>query len=187
MAYTITKIDYLHEGWSRLLRAEIRAPSGAAFGREILERSAAAAVLPYDPERRVALLVRQFRAPLLHAAGRPDLTEAIAGVLDGEDPQACARREALEEAGLRLGNLEGVGAVWPSPGLSTETIHLFLAEYAPADRVAEGGGLASENEDITVLEVPLANLPAGLDGGAPMDLKTLALVQALRLRRPDLF
>ena len=72
-------------------------------------------------------------------------------------------------------------------GLSTEKIHLFLAAFRAADRVTAGGGLAEEHEDITVLEVPLADLAAQADAGTLLDMKTLVLVQTLRLRRPELF
>jgi hypothetical protein len=73
------------------------------------------------------------------------------------------------------------------PGISTETIHLFLAAYSATDRVAAGGGLEAENEEIDVVEMALAELAAMADAGRLGDLKTLALVQSLRLRRPELF
>jgi 8-oxo-dGTP pyrophosphatase MutT (NUDIX family) len=93
----------------------------------------------------------------------------------------------MEEAGLELADLVAVGKVYPMPGISTERIHLFLAEYDVASRVAEGGGLAEENEEIEIVEMGLSELAALADAGSLNDLKTFALVQALRLRRPDLF
>ena len=58
----------------------------------------------------------------------------------------------------------------------------------PADRTGEGGGAEGEHENIEVREVPLAALWALAQGRAQaFDLKTLALLQALRLRRPELF
>jgi nudix-type nucleoside diphosphatase (YffH/AdpP family) len=144
-------------------------------------------VLPYDAERRAALLVCQFRAPVLAAAGEVMLLEAIAGLTDGEAPDKAARREAIEETGVRLKALEAVGTVWTMPGLSTERMHLYLAPYTRIDRVGEGGGADGENENITVLELPLHELAAMADSGALADMKTLALVQTLRLKRPGLF
>jgi hypothetical protein len=88
---------------------------------------------------------------------------------------------------LRLDAVEPVGQVWTMPGISTERMHLFLAPYRAADRVAPGGGLAEEHEDISVLEVALSDLKAMAERGELHDLKTLALVQALMLRRPELF
>ena len=186
-APTITDVATLYEGWSDLLKLTIRTPSGGTFTREVEDHGAAVAVLPYDPERRVAVLARQFRAPVMHAGGPDTLLEAPAGMLDEDDPEACARREAEEEVGLRLSRLERVGTVWPCPGVSTERIDLFLAPFTGADRISDGGGLADENEDIEVVEMPLADLWGLAERGEIQDLKTLALAQALRLRHPELF
>lgn len=187
MPYEITKVETVYGGWSDLLLATVRTPRGEELRREIEDHGQAVAVLPFDPERRVATLVRQFRAPLLHAAGLAEHLEVPAGILDGDDPEAEARREVQEEAGLALRDLQPAGTVWPCPGVSTERIHLFLAAYSAGDRTGEGGGLAGEHEDITVVEMPLAELAAMADDGRLSDLKSLAMVQTLRLRRPDLF
>lgn len=186
-APTITAVATLYEGWSDLLKLTIRTPGGGTFTREVEDHGAAVAVLPYDPERRIAVLARQFRAPVLHAGGPDTLLEAPAGMLDEDDPEACARREAEEEVGLRLSRLEHVGTVWPCPGVSTERMDLFLAPFTGGDRISDGGGLADENEDIEVVEMPLADLWGLVERAAIQDLKTLALAQALRLRHPDLF
>jgi len=185
--YRITKVATLYEGWRKLLGFTVENPDGQTMEREILDTGSAAAVLPYDRQRRTAILVRQFRVPALHLQGEENLLEAIAGLLEGSEPTDCARREAMEEAGLRLGALEPAGSVWSSPGATLETIHLFLAPYTAADRVAEGGGLPEEHEDIEVLEIGCADLARMLDRNEIRDLKTLSLVQALRIRHPDLF
>ena len=187
MPYEILEIMQHYAGWSRFRTATVRSPDGSTMQREIEDHGDAAAVLPFDPVRRLAVLVGQFRAPVAFAKGPAELLEAPAGLLDGEEPAACARREALEEVGLALRGIQPVGRVWGSPGISTEFMHLFLAEYAEADRVAAGGGLASEHEDVRVVELPLRELAAHADRGEIIDLKTFALIQTLRLRRPDLF
>jgi hypothetical protein len=66
-------------------------------------------------------------------------------------------------------------------------MHLYLAPYARGDRVEEGGGAHGEHENITVLELSLHELAAMADGGALADMKTFALIQTLRLKRPELF
>ena len=187
MTVEIAALDLRHERWARMFVATIRLPDGGTTLRDIEDHGQGVVVLPYDPERRVALLVRQFRGAPFHAAGETETLEAPAGRLDGGDPETCARRETMEEAGLRLRGLEPVLAAWTMPSLSTERVHLFFAPYRAADRVAAGGGLAAEHEGITVVEVPLARLAAMADDGTLAELKLFALVQTLRLRRPELF
>ncbi len=176
-----------YEGWMTLAVASFRLADGRIMRREVLEHGRAACVLPYDAERRMALFVRQFRAPVFLAVGETQLLEAIAGMVDDSDASVTGRREALEEAGLQLRSLEPVGEVWPSPGIMTERVSLFLAAYRAADRIAAGGGLAEEHEDIDVVEIPLRDVAALADSAQVTDMKTFALVQTLRLRRPDLF
>jgi nudix-type nucleoside diphosphatase (YffH/AdpP family) len=185
--HRITGVKILHEGWCKLLRLTVRLPDGETVEREVEDHGDAVAVLPYDPRRRVAILVRQFRPPPFHVAGEASVLEAPAGMLDEDDPAACARREAMEEVGLRLRTLEPLGAVWSSPGVSTERLHLFLAPFGEGDRVGEGGGVEGEHEDIELLETPLDELRRMAEEGRIADLKTLALVQGLRLRHPGLF
>src|SRR5690606_36815434 len=133
-----------------------------------------AAVMPYDPERRVALLVRLTRAAVVYAGMEEDLVEAPAGMLDGDSAEDCARREALEEVGVRLGRLQSVATAFSSPGMSTERAHLFLAPFTAADRIGPGGGLAEEHEVLAVVETPLADLWGAYLAGRIADMKTLA-------------
>ena len=186
-AYRITQIETLHEGWRKLFKFIVRMPDGRTMEREILNSQDAAAVLPYDPERRKVILVRQFRAPVMHVEERSHIMETVAGMLDGGEPEDVARREAMEEAGLRLGALEPVGRAWSAPGITTERVNMFLAPYTGADRVSEGGGLAEEHEEIEVLEIGIDELAGMLERHAIDDMKTLILAQALQLRHPELF
>jgi nudix-type nucleoside diphosphatase (YffH/AdpP family) len=187
MAVELRKLETLYQGYVTLMMATLTTPDGASHRREIEHHGHSVAVLAYDPARRMALMVSQPRAPVIWAGGPPELLEAIAGMIDDEDPQACVRREALEEAGVELRALEPIGAAYASPGVSSERVQLFLAPYALRDRVAAGGGLAEEHEDITVMEVPLAQLWNWVEDHRVEDLKTLTLALALRVRRPDLF
>jgi nudix-type nucleoside diphosphatase (YffH/AdpP family) len=162
---------------------------GQEIWREVENHGNSVAVLPYDPGRRTALTVRMYRTPVLWAGGAEPLEEACAGMIDATDdgPDQAVRREALEELGVALGEVEPVATVWPSPGVITERSHIFLAAFAGADRVAKGGGLESEHEEIEVVETGLAELARKADLGEIVDAKLLMLVQTLRLRRPDLF
>ena len=108
-------------------------------------------------------------------------------MIGNEDAETAARREALEELGVRLQSLELIGRFWSSPGVSTERHSLFLAPYSASDRVGPGGGVADEHEGITVAERSLAELAADADQQRIADGKLLTLILALRLRRPELF
>jgi nudix-type nucleoside diphosphatase (YffH/AdpP family) len=178
----------LYDGWGRFLLLTVRLANGAVVKRQLEDHGSASAVLPYDPARRLALMARMPRPGPMFNGEEPLILEACAGIIDpGESAEACARREAMEELGVRLDTLEPQGRTYTGPGASSETISLYLAPYAAADRTHAGGGLAAENEEIEVLELPLAELARWADAGEIRDLKTLALILALRVRRPDLF
>ena len=177
----------LASGYIRVTRLGIRLAGGAEVDREVESHGDAVAVLPYDAERGCALVVRLFRAPVFDASGVACLEEACAGMIDGESPESAVIREAEEELGLRLDDLEFVAKIWPSPGVSTETATLYIAPYRAADRIGPGGGLPSENEDISVVERPLRDLAAESEQGLIADGKLLTLVLWLRVRRPELF
>lgn len=183
----ILALTSLHRGWTELLSARIRLADGVEVSREILRHGHAAAVLPYDPVRKTAVLVSQLRPAVLVAGADAVLAEVPAGMVDDETPSEAIRREAMEEAGLRIGALEPVATAWTSPGISTERIDLYLAAYAAADRVGPGGGAEGEHEGITVDELPLGEVWTMTTDGRITDLKTLALIFALRARQPALF
>ena len=182
----IVETKVLFEGWTKFLAVTLQGPKGRSLERVVLDHGASVCVLAYDPDRRLALMVCQARVPLLYLGYRDQLMEAIAGRVDDEQPLETVRREAMEEAGLRVREVEHIGVCWSSPGVSTERFHLYLTPYSPDDRVADGGE-ADEFEDITVREIALSALVQLADGGRLADTKTLLLVQTLRLRRPDLF
>jgi nudix-type nucleoside diphosphatase (YffH/AdpP family) len=150
------------------------------LGRAVLTSGDAVTVLPFDPRRGTVLLVEQFRAgPFARRDPHPWTLEAVAGRCDGmEPPEATARREALEEAGLVLGRLARVAGYYPTPGIAAEFITSFVGE---ADLGAAGGvhGLEGEDEDIRVLTVPLDRaleaIASGEIGNAPLLVSLLWL------------
>jgi len=177
----------VYSGYLTVERLRVRLADGAHVWREVERHGDAAAVLPYDAERRRALIVRLFRAPVFDASAAEVLEEACAGMIENEDAETAARREAYEELGVALDSLELVARVWSSAGVSTERQSLYLAPYRASDRTGPGGGVSGEHEGITVLERPLAMLAADADRGHIADAKLLTLVFALRLRHPHLF
>lgn len=150
--------------------------------RESYDLGDAIAVLPWDRTGDRVLLIRQFRWPVFEWGVSELLVEVIAGKLDGDAPEVCARREAMEEAGVTLGTLELVSYCFPSPGAVKERMSAFLAAYdstAPRDK---GGGHAHEGEDIEVLEMTLDAALAMVASGEIIDAKTILLLQAAKLR-----
>jgi ADP-ribose pyrophosphatase len=131
--------------------------------REVFERGQAGAVLPYDPGRDEVVLIRQFRAGAYAAGRHPWVWEVVAGIIEEhETAEQLVRREAVEEAGLAIGELLPIQNVMLTPGACSETCRLFLGR---ADTVAAGGvfGLADEHEDILVKVLPFAEARAMLE------------------------
>ena len=153
--------------------------------RETYDRGDGATVLLYDPQRRTVLLTRQFRYPV-YVNGHPDgmFLETAAGLLDGDDPAAAIRREAGEELGVVIGEMEPVFAVWTSPGSVTERVHCFAAPYNAASRVGAGGGLADDGEDIEAVELGFDAALRQVGTGEIADAKTIMLLQWAALRGP---
>lgn len=183
----LRKVETVYQGYVTLLNATFSGPDGETFQREIEHHGRAACVLPYDPDRRTALMVNLPRAPVIWAGGPPELLEAPAGMVENEDPEDTAIREALEECGVVLTRLEAVGSPFSCPGVSSERVDLFLAAYSAADRPAPGGGSEREHENISLQEVPLTLLWTWVEQRKIEDLKSLALILALKVRRPELF
>lgn len=145
--------------------------------RETVDHGDAAAILLYDPTRRTVVLLRQLRVPGFENGCDALMVEVPAGLLDGASPAECARREAAEEAGYRVRDPRPVFDAFMSPGTLTERVHGFVAQYEPSDRIAAGGGLEHEGEDIEVLELPFDEAMAMLADGRIRDAKTIMLLQ----------
>jgi ADP-ribose pyrophosphatase len=144
--YQLDVLELQHErfdgGWTGPLR------------RELLVQRRAVAVLPYDPEQDLVVLVEQFRTGCIDLAGEPWLIEAVAGLVeDGETAEQVAAREVREETGLAIGRLELACRYHASPGGTSEQVQVFVAETGAG---AAGGvhGVAREDEDIRTHVLP---------------------------------
>ena len=111
------------------------------------------------------------------------MIEAIAGKLDGEAPEVCIVREAMEEGGIAITNLRLLTHCFVSPGAVKERLSCFLADYDSTAPRASGGGHAHEGEDIEVLEPTLDEALAMVARGEIIDMKTVLLLQAAKLTR----
>jgi nudix-type nucleoside diphosphatase (YffH/AdpP family) len=146
--------------------------------RETYDRGNGAVLLLFNAERSTVVLIRQFRFPaFMNGCIDGLLVEACAGLLDGEDPNTCIRREAEEETGFRIRSPRKILEAYMSPGSVTEKLHFFVAEYELHDRVSAGGGDAGEGEDIEVLELTLESALHMIGTGAIQDGKTIMLLQ----------
>jgi ADP-ribose pyrophosphatase len=176
----------LHRGFGTLTELRFRhllfaGGMGRLIDREIYERRPFASVLLYDPGRDEVVMVEQFRAGAYLAGQGPWLLEIVAGLLDGdESPEEVCRREAMEEAGMRVAELLPIARYMPSPGSNTELCTIFCGLI---DAAGAGGifGLPEEGEDIRAVVLSRAELERAYAEGRIMDGKTFIAVQWLML------
>lgn len=180
--------EILSNNWYTLrkYRYEYTAADGSKTvqTREAYDRGNGAAILLYNKEKRSVILTRQFRLPSF-VNGNTDgmLIEACAGLLDKDNPEACIRREAEEETGYQPGEVTKIMEAYMSPGSVTEMLHFFVAPYTAAMKVAEGGGVAHEQESIQVLEVSFEDALQMMKDGRIKDAKTIMLLQYAQINQ----
>lgn len=153
----------------------VRFPDGSTGELELIRHPGAAAVIPFasDPAGPdpTILMIKQYR----YATGGP-LWEIPAGTLTpGEAPEACARRELLEEAGVSAGRMERLTTIWTTPGFTDESIHLYWARDLTRDT---GGGAPARERDefIEVVPRPLSQVLTGIRDGEIRDAKTVVAI-----------
>jgi ADP-ribose pyrophosphatase len=149
----------------------VRFPDGSTGEMEMFRHSGAAAVVPVlrsaaDPE---VLLLHQYRY-----ATDGEIWEIPAGRLDsGEAPEACARRELLEETGASAERFELLTTIYPTPGFCDEQIHLFAAHGVRVDELAVH---REKDEFIKVVPHPLSRVLGMIAQGEIVDAKTICAV-----------
>ncbi|MDQ3549263.1 MAG: NUDIX hydrolase [Chloroflexota bacterium] len=146
----------------------VRMPSGREATREVVEHPGAVAILPVTEAGKL-ILVRQFR----YAVGR-SLLEVPAGTREpGEADEATARRELHEEVGLEAGTIDLLARFYISPGWCNEELVAFRA----AD-LREIGAQPEQDEDLDIVEIDPADIPALITSGEIADAKTITAVLA---------
>lgn len=149
--------------------------------REVYNRGNGATILLYNRAKNSVVLTNQFRiATYVNGNDTGMLLEACAGLLDNDSPEDCIRKEAIEETGYAVGNVEKLFEAYMSPGGVTEIIHFFAAEYDESQRSNEGGGV--EDEDIDVLEIAFPDALTMIKEGRIKDGKTIMLLQHAQIR-----
>jgi len=148
--------------------------------REVYDRGDGATILLYNRAKNSVLLIRQFRiATYLNGNASGELVETCAGLLDHDTPEACIRKEAIEETGYQVGEVEKLFTLYMSPGGVTEQVHFFAAEYSEAMRASAGGGV--DDEEIAVLELSFPDAMARVKDGRICDGKAVILLQHAQL------
>tara|TARA_B100001029_G_scaffold172588_1_gene170498 strand:- start:78 stop:701 length:624 start_codon:yes stop_codon:yes gene_type:complete len=158
----------------------------STINREVLVREGAVGVLLFDPKRDEIILVRQFRVGLLDKADTPWALELVAGMIEvGEGSEEVAVREVREESNCEMSQLVKICNYYSSPGVSSETVSLYLGVVA-SENMGGVYGLESENEDIEVVVLSYTDAITGLKRGYLANAMTIIALQWLELNKPDI-
>jgi ADP-ribose pyrophosphatase len=183
--------DTAYDGFLRVDRYRLRHSLYAGgwsreLVRERVERLRAAAILLYDPDADQVVMVEQFRIGGHEAGEGAWLLEIVGGYVPPEElPEAVARREAVEEAGCAVGEIEPIGEFYLSPGTSVERISLYCGRVrAPAGGAVHG--LDHEGEDIRVEVLPADAAIAELFTGRVNSTTAIVALQWLSAHRARL-
>ncbi len=192
--------DYAFGDVFRVVRAKLRyrrfdGKLSEPVTRINFERGASVGVLLYDRSEDAVILVRQFRYPVYASldprertgagAQQAWLLEIVAGVQDaGLTVTDVAKKELLEEAGYEvIGELQPITTIYPSPGGTSERIHLYLGEVDQRRRAGAGGGVVAEGEDTQIVLLPFQAAMDLVARGEIRDAKTIVALQYLALHK----
>lgn len=160
----VVKSEYVYRGRVLNLRLDsVKVKNGDVTLREIVEHHGAVAILPLDDQNRVTL-VKQWRA----ATGRMMLEIPAGSLEENEKPEQGAPRELQEETGLTAGRLDFLVRFFPSPGILTEEMFLYVARD-----LTEGAQNLMGDEDIEVVKLTIEDAIARIATGEIADAKTI--------------
>jgi len=178
--------EILSDNWYTLNKYtfEYQKPDGTweIQQREAYDRGNGAAILLYNAKKGSVVLTKQFRMPTYVNSNEDGMMiEVCAGLLDGDNPANCVRKETEEETGYKISNVKKVMQTYMSPGSVTEILYLFVGEYDESMKVSEGGGAEDETENIEVLELDFKKAMDMIATGEINDAKTIILLQYAKL------
>jgi len=161
---------YLFESrWFHLRQDDVVLPSGEPITYTLVEHPGYAMVVPLLDDGRV-ILERVYRYTV-----QETVLECPSGGLDGDAPEAAARRELREETGFDARHLSPMGSFFGSNGISDERFHLFLGR----DLRRSGPPAREATEQIELETLPLSDaVELALSGRIPDAPSALALVLA---------
>ena len=189
MRVDVIGVERLFEGFFNLDRASLRfekfdGTMSDRVTRLNVYRGDATAVLLYDSKRKKVLLVRQFRYPVYTVDPENAWPlEVVAGSVENKTrPMETAVREVEEEAGYSVDKkkLRYVGMCYPSPGGTCERVYLYAVDISGQKKIFTGGGMESEHEDISLVELDYGEVFKKERSGEITDAKTLLLLHWLR-------
>ena len=114
-----SRVFSIYESYSRSPRDELRTYT-------VIEAIDWAIIVPVleTPQGKRFVMVRQWRHGSLCLS-----LEFPGGVFEpGENPEAAAARELLEETGYKPGVIRKIGEFSPNPAIMSNKVHFFLAE-----------------------------------------------------------
>ena len=186
----IVRQEVVFQGYFKVVRYFFRHTlhKGGMSGevsREVFERGQAGGVLMYDPGRDEVVLIRQFRAGAYVAGRHPWTWEVVAGIIEEkETAEIMIRRETVEEAGIKVGELIPIQNVMLTPGACSEACQIFLGRI---DSSKAGGvfGLADEHEDILVKVMSFTDAYAMVERNEVDNAVGVIALQWLALHRDE--
>lgn len=152
--------------------------------REVFDHGNAVTVLLYNQANKTVILTKQFRiATYINGNKSGMLVETCAGLMDdNESPDDAIIREIKEETGYAVTNVQKVYQAYSSAGSLTELIYLYIAPYTKEQKVAKGGGLEEEGEDVKIIEMSFDEAIEMMERGEIQDAKTIILLQYAQLK-----
>ncbi len=186
--WTLESRETVFKGYYQLDKLQFRhalfnGGTSELIDREMFVRGNVTAVLAHDPKSDSVALVEQFRIGALNQPDHPWLMEVIAGMIEaGEEPEEVAIREAKEEAGLNLSDVQLITRYLASPGSSPEEVFIFYAE-TDLSQVQGVHGLEEEGEDIQVHVVSADDAIAMLEDGRIKNAISIIAMQWFRHQR----
>ncbi len=151
---------------------DIEFSDGKKGKRMVLEHPGAVAAIPVFADGGI-LLVKQYRKAL-----EAETLEIPAGKIEsGETLRDCIGRELVEETGYRAEKLTFLISYYPSAGISSEIIHIFLAE-----NLREFGGQKPDEHCIGRTVLPLKKVEKMIREGDIQDSKTIIALRELEHR-----
>ena len=144
----IVRKENRYNGFYQLNKVSLKLNnSDEVFEREQFRIPNSVGILVHNTLKDTIILVKQFRV-----GPEKELEEIVAGKLEAKDgkKEVAAKREVLEETGYKVKSMKLLKEFYTCPGPVTEKMSLFYAQVS--EQIEAGGGLESENEEITIIE-----------------------------------